>query len=127
MKLLTPSIKDCRYIHQKLRLFYKQNKDIDKDTYPDLKEFDRALKRFCDFYNLNFPKIEWHYHLEHKNAVGLCDANGKISLIAPQNWKSNEYYWIRTTYHELGHYVLWSEAEKKAKLFANRMMGKWRK
>jgi len=30
-------------------------------------------------------------------------------------------------YHEFGHYVLWADAEKKAKLFAERMMEKWKK
>ena len=129
MKLLTPSIKDCRYIHRKLKQFYRESLETDGDTTPNLTEFNRALERFCDFFHIQIPKIVWYKNLNHgsQQTWGLCSPEGQVSLITPSNFDGGEYPWLDTVYHELGHYVLWSEAEKKAKIFANRMMEKWRK
>jgi hypothetical protein len=30
--------------------------------------------------------------------------------------------WVQTVYHELGHYVFWSDAERKAEAFTLRMV-----
>lgn len=129
MRLLTPPIKDCRYIHRKLKQFYRESLETDGDTTPDLIEFNRALKRFCDFFHIQLPKVVWYKNLDHVSQPvwDMCSEEGQISLITPSNFDGGEYHWIKTTYHELGHYVLWAGAEKKAKQFANRMMEKWRK
>ena len=126
MKLLTPSIKDCRYIHRKLKQFYKDNDGIGKN-HPELIEFNRAIKRFCEFYNIMIPKIEWYIEIDNGDTLGKCHDTGKIWLLTPATHPHNVDGWIDTVYHELGHYVLWSLAEAKAELFANRMMNKWRK
>ena len=129
MKLLTPPIKDCRYIHRKLKQFYRESLENDRNTTPNLTEFNRALRRFCYFFNLGIPKITWYKELNHdsQECWGLCDEDGSLSLITPSNFDGGEYCWLRTAYHELGHYVLWSKAEKKATTFAERMMNKWAK
>lgn len=70
MKLLTPTIKDCRYIHRKLKEFYKENKDIGEGTPINRKEFNRVIKRFCDFYNCVTPRIEWYIEIDCGNTLG---------------------------------------------------------
>ena len=52
--------------------------------------------------------------------------NGKIHLIHPENWKKGRKYnserqWINAVYHEMGHYIFWSDAERKANAFAASM------
>lgn len=133
MKLTTPKIKDCRYIHEKLMVFKKvkseeefQNKQV---------EFNRVLKRFCDFFHLPIPKIEWYESiigtdfLTGKWIVGKCfQDEPKLRLIKPHFYNNLplNMNWEEVVYHELGHYILWSDAEFKAKQFAKRMMEKWR-
>ena len=130
MKLLIPPIKDCRYIHKKLRLFYDNNED--EEEYPDTTEFDRALKRFCDFYGLEIPEVQWNRRIEMGKVLGQCHTDGKITLLTPYwrkktvEWGGRED-WTITVYHKLGHYVYWANAEEKAEDFSTRMMRKWRK
>ena len=127
MKLLTPSIKDCRYIHRKLKQFYKENEYVDEEDPLDTKEFDRAINRFCEFYNISLPKIEWYVKIDDENTLGLCHEDGTIWFLTPFTHIYGEYDWIDTVYHELAHYIMWANAEQKAEAFANRMMVKWRK
>ena len=47
-------------------------------------------------------------------------------MVHPENWKNGRKYnsekqWINAVYHELGHYVFWADAERKADTFAARM------
>lgn len=126
MKLLTPPIKDCRYIHRKLKQFYKENDNIGHH-HPDDKEFKRAIKRFCEFYNVPIPKIEWYVKIDGGEVLGRCHDNGVIELLTPTTHQYGIDSWLNTAYHELGHYVLWADAETKAVAFAKRMMVKWRK
>lgn len=126
MKLLTPPIKDCRYIHKKLRLAYKENEYIGNGT-PDDKEFNRAIKRFCEFYKIWTPRIDWAIEIHSGKYLGLCSDTGVITLLTPATHQGGERGWINTVYHELGHFILWADAEAKAEAFAKRMMGKWRK
>jgi hypothetical protein len=46
--------------------------------------------------------------------------------VHPENWKKGRKYnsekqWVNIVYHEMGHYVFWADAERKADTFANRM------
>lgn len=133
MKLLTPPIKDCRYIHKKLRKFFDDNHDLELGEPLDLTEFNRALKRLCDFFKLPKPKIEWYngyirvYKDRNRVVLGECGENGILRLINPAFFRLGREKWIEVFYHEFGHYVLWADAERKAKLFAERMMEKWKK
>ena len=126
MKLLTPPIKDCRYIHGKLKKAYNDNEHIGT-SHPDEKEFLRAIKRFCDFYNIWRPRIEWAIEIRNGKALGLCSDTGVITLLTPATHKGGREWWIDTVYHELGHFIMWANAEAKAEAFAKRMMTKWRK
>jgi hypothetical protein len=47
--------------------------------------------------------------------------------VHPENWKrcrvyNSERMWVQTVYHELAHYVFWSDAERKADAFTSRMV-----
>ena len=59
---------------------------------------------------------------ETQNKVRTFE-DGKVALVHPENWKRGRKYnserrWISTVYHEMGHYVLWADAERKADAFA---------
>ncbi len=127
MKIDTPPKIDCRYIHRKLKEFYKANEDIGQEHPLNQKEFDRAIKRFCNYYRISMPKIEWYIKINGGKYLGLCHDDGKIYLLTPATHPHSMDRWINTVYHELGHYILWAEAEPKAEAFATRMMRKWRK
>ncbi|MCK4544177.1 hypothetical protein KAU43_01435 [candidate division WOR-3 bacterium] len=127
MKLDTPPKIDCRYIHRKLKEFYNDNEDIGESHPINQIEFDRAIKRFCAYYNLPIPKIEWYSNIDGGSTLGKCHDHGEIWLLTPATHPHSRDMWIDTVYHELGHYVLWAEAEPKAEAFADRMMRKWRK
>jgi hypothetical protein len=47
--------------------------------------------------------------------------------VHPENWKNgrkynSEHQWVNMVFHEMGHYVFWADAERKADTFAFRMM-----
>jgi len=130
MKLLTPPIKDCRYIHKKLRKFFDDNHNLKLGEPTDKTEFNRALKRLCDFFKLPIPKVKWYSGYvkvyEDRVVLGACSEDGTLLLIHPSCFNRGREEWIEVFYHEFGHYVLWADAERKAKLFAERMMEKWK-
>ena len=127
MKLDTPPKIDCRYIHRKLKGFYKANENIG-ELHPDkMIEFDRAIKRFCDYYHISVPTIQWYIKIDMGRTLGNCHEHGEIGLLTPTTHPYSIDSWINTVYHELGHYILWADAEPKAEAFADRMMEKWRK
>ena len=73
------------------------------------------------------PAVEWFEYLDWGRTGGRCYEDGKIHLVHPENWKKGRKYnserkWIQTVYHELGHYVLWADAERKADTFACRFV-----
>ena len=73
------------------------------------------------------PRVEWFEYLDWGRTAGRCYEDGKIHLVHPENWKKGRKYnserkWIQTVYHELGHYVLWADAERKADTFACRFV-----
>jgi len=44
----------------------------------------------------------------------------------PENWKRGRKYntekqWVNAVYHEMGHYIFWADAERKADSFALKM------
>ncbi len=71
--------------------------------------------------------MEWFEYIDWGKTAGKTYENGKIHLVHPENWKNgrkhkSERKWINTVYHELGHYVFWADAERKADNFAFRMV-----
>jgi hypothetical protein len=70
--------------------------------------------------------VEWFEYLDWGRTAGRTYENGKIHLVHPENWKKGRKYnserqWVNTVYHEMGHYIFWADAERKADTFALRM------
>jgi predicted SprT family Zn-dependent metalloprotease len=89
--------------------------------------FNRAMAMVCRFYHLPRPTVEWFEYLDWGTTAGRTYENGKIHLVHPENWKRGRKYkterqWIQTVHHEMGHYLFWADAEKKADTFAHRMI-----
>src|SRR5213078_4538611 len=89
--------------------------------------FRRAMCALSRFYDLPTPRVEWFEYLDWGKTAGRTYENGKVHLVHPENWKKGRKYnserqWIHTVYHEMGHYVLWADAERKADGFAYRFV-----
>lgn len=117
MRMILPPLKDRRVIHRQLAAFFDQH------TVP---EFNRAVGAICRFYRIKRPKVEWFEYLDWGRTVGRTYENGRIHLVHPENWKRGRRYnsarqWINAVYHEMGHYIFWTDAERKADVFAARM------
>ena len=90
-------------------------------------EFRRAIVAISRFYNLPSPRVAWFEYLDWGKSGGRTYEDGKIHLVHPENWKRGRKYnserrWISTVHHEMGHYIFWADAERKADKFAYRMV-----
>lgn len=117
MRMIVPPLKDRRMIHRLLVAFFRDHRVTD---------FRRAIALICRFYRLKKPQVEWFEYLDWGRTAGRTYENGKIHLVHPENWKKGRKYnserqWVNTVYHEMGHYVFWTDAERKADTFASRM------
>jgi len=125
MKMALPSKKDVQYVRRKLRIWHEANKG--HNSYPDndFKEFQRAVRRLCDFFNVKFPEIKFYDNLMG-NTMGECTQDGELHLLTPNKYHSKDYKrWTKTFFHEFGHYIYYANWEKKAEEFAKRMMDRW--
>ncbi|MGH7856245.1 MAG: hypothetical protein ACREQY_02870 [Candidatus Binatia bacterium] len=118
MRMILPALRERRAIDRLLHSFFSAYREA---------EFRRAIAALCRFYNLRTPKVLWFEYLDWGKSGGRTYEDGKIHLVHPENWKRGRKYnserrWINTVYHELGHYVFWSDAERKADTFAYRMV-----
>ncbi len=89
--------------------------------------FKRAVSCFCRYYHVRLPRIEWYEYIDWGKTAGKTYEDGRIHLIHPENWKRGRIYkserlWIQTLYHEMGHYLFWTDAERKADMFQRRMV-----
>src|SRR5271167_1961772 len=89
--------------------------------------FRRAISEFCRYYHLRQPRIEWYEYIDWGKTAGRTFEDGRIHLVHPENWKRGRVYksermWVQTVYHELAHYLFWTDAERKADLFSRRMV-----
>ena len=89
--------------------------------------FRRAISDFCRFYGVKRPKIEWYEYIDWGKTAGKTFEDGRIHLVHPDNWKRGRVYksermWVQTVYHELAHYIFWTDAERKAEAFTHRMV-----
>lgn len=117
MRMILPPLRERRGIQRSLVIFFRQHRESD---------FNRAVGAICRFYRLKRPKVEWFEYLDWGKTAGRTYENGKIHLVHPENWKKGRKYnserqWVNTAYHEMGHYVFWTDAETKANTFATRM------
>ena len=118
MRMMLPTQRDRRVADRALRAFFTTYRSID---------FRRAIATICRFYNVKSPRVEWYEYLDWGKGAGRTYENGKIHLVHPENWKKGRKYnsmrqWIHTVHHEMGHYLFWADAERKADLFAAGMM-----
>ena len=118
MRILIPPIVQRREIDRRLTLYFQN---------PRPSMFRRAISDFCHFYGVKRPNIQWFEYIDRGRTAGKTFEDGRIHLVHPENWKrcrvyNSERMWVQTVYHELGHYVFWSDAERKAEAFTLRMV-----
>lgn len=117
MRMVLPPLKERRAINRLLASFFRDHRSLD---------FNRAIADVCRFYRLKRPEVLWFEYLDWGRTAGRTYENGKIHLVHPENWKKGRKYnserqWVNTVYHEMGHYIFWADAERKANTFAARM------
>jgi hypothetical protein len=118
VRMIVPPIVNRREIDRNLVLFFRQHR---------AGAFRRAISDFCRYYNVKRPSIEWFEYLDWGKTAGKTFEDGRIHLVHPENWKRGRIYnkermWIAMVYHEMGHYLFWTDAERKADAFAVRMV-----
>jgi len=116
--MIVPPVVNRREIDRNLVLFFRQHR---------AGAFRRAISDFCRYYNVKRPAIEWFEYLDWGKTAGKTVEDGRIHLVHPENWKRGRVYnrermWIAMVYHEMGHYLFWTDAERKADAFAVRMV-----
>ena len=118
MRMMLPACRDRRTVDGLLTRFFREYR---------LGDFRRAIGRVARFYGLRPPRVAWFEYLDWGRTAGRTYENGAVHLVHPENWKRGRKYkserqWIHTVYHEMGHYVLWADAERKADGFAYRFV-----
>ncbi|HEV3110098.1 MAG TPA: hypothetical protein VGY99_06365 [Candidatus Binataceae bacterium] len=118
MRMIVPPLASRRIIDRGLSAYFRTHKAAD---------FRRAVGEFCRFYAVKRPRIEWYEYIDWGKTAGKTYENGRIHLIHPENWKRGRKYktermWIQTFYHEMGHFLFWTDAERKADKFTRQMV-----
>ena len=118
MRMLVPPIAQRREIDRRLTAYFQNHR-------PSM--FRRAISDFCRFYGVKRPLIQWFEYIDSGRTAGRTFEDGRIHLVHPEHWKRCRVYrsermWVQTVYHELGHYVFWCDAERKADAFTLRMV-----
>jgi hypothetical protein len=116
--MVFPGLRDRRVVDRQLTAFFRVHRDAD---------FRRAIWQLSRFYDLPCPRVVWFEYLDWGKTAGRTYENGDIHLVHPENWKrglkyNSERQWVHTVYHEFGHYLLWTDAERKADGFAYRFV-----
>ncbi|MFN8544223.1 MAG: hypothetical protein U0807_08450 [Candidatus Binatia bacterium] len=114
MRMILPTLRERAVVDALLTRFFRDY---------HLWDFRRAVGILSRFFHLKTPQVDWFEYLDWGKTAGRCYEDGRIHLVHPENWKRGRKYnterqWINTVYHELGHYVFWSDAERKADTFA---------
>jgi hypothetical protein len=118
VRMIVPPLALRRIIDRGLSAYFRTHKPG---------EFRRSVGEFCRFYGVKRPRIEWYEYIDWGKTAGKTYENGRIHLIHPENWKRGRIYktermWIQTFYHEMGHFLFWTDAERKADTFTRRMV-----
>jgi hypothetical protein len=118
VRMLLPPIDRRREMDKNLVAFFRDHHLID---------FRRAIADFCRYYHLRRPRIGWYEYIDWGKTAGKTFEDGRIHLVHPENWKRGRVYnsermWVQMVYHELAHYLFWTDAESKAETFTRRMV-----
>ena len=118
MRIFVPGVRERRTIDRQLTTFFRTHGPG---------QFRSAIAAISRYYQLRSPRVEWFEYLDWGKSGGRTFEDGKVALVHPENWKRGRKYnserrWIQTVYHEMGHYVLWADAERKADAFAYRFV-----
>jgi hypothetical protein len=118
VRMVVPPVAFRREIDRNLSDFFRTHRPI---------SFRRAISGFCHYYHIRLPRIEWYEYIDYGKTAGKTYEDGRIHLIHPENWKrcrihKSERMWIQTLYHEMGHFLFWTDAERKADAFQRRMV-----
>jgi hypothetical protein len=118
VRMLLPPIDRRREMDKNLVAFFRDHRLID---------FRRAIADFCRYYHLRRPRIGWYEYIDWGKTAGKTFEDGRIHLVHPENWKRGRVYnsermWVQMVYHELAHYLFWTDAESKAETFTHRMV-----
>ncbi len=118
MRMLLPPIDRRREMDRNLVIFFREH---------GLIAFRRAINDFCRYYHLRRPRIEWYEYIDWGKTAGKTFEDGRIHLVHPENWKRGRVYnsermWVQMVYHEMAHYLFWTDAETKAEAFTCRMV-----
>lgn len=120
MKILYPSKMTCKKIKNFIEQYYDNNDE------KKLIGLYKAIKTFCEFYELPLPKLKMRRTFKDTQCLGQCSDDGLLEFIYPSCYHplggNKKNRWTRMVFHELGHYYLWSNAEKKANEFEREMM-----
>jgi hypothetical protein len=116
--MLLPPIDRRREMDKNLVVFFRDHRLI---------AFRRAIADFCSFYHLRRPRIAWYEYIDWGKTAGKTFEDGRIHMVHPENWKRGRVYnsermWVQMVYHELAHYLFWTDAESKAETFTCRMV-----
>lgn len=118
MRMILPPLRDRHSVDRQLETFFRAYREFD---------FRRGIAQLTRYYHLPAPTVVWFEYLDWGKTAGRTYEDGRIHLVHPENWKRGRKYnsvrrWINTVYHEMGHYIFWADAERKADTFAHRMV-----
>jgi len=116
--MIVPPLAHRKAIDRDFAIFFREHRTS---------AFRRAISTFCSYYDVKRPTIKWFEYLDWGKTAGKTFEDGRIHLVHPENWKRGRIYkserlWIQMVYHEMGHYLFWTDAERKADAFALRMV-----
>src|SRR5260221_8195622 len=118
VRMIVPPVADRSEIDRNLAEFFRGHRAA---------HFNRAVSSMCRYFKLRRPRVEWFEYIDWGKTAGRTYEDGRIHLVHPENWKRGRIYfserkWIQMLYHEMGHFLLWSDPERKADLFSRRMV-----
>jgi hypothetical protein len=117
VRMIVPPVAHRREIDRNLAEFFRGHRAA---------HFKRAISSMCRYFNVRRPRVEWFEYIDWGKTAGRTYEDGRIHLVHPENWKRGRIYfsermWIQMIYHEMGHFIFWSDPERKADLFSRRM------
>jgi hypothetical protein len=118
VRMIVPPVANRREIDRNLGEFFRNHR---------APRFNRAISLMCRYFNVRRPRIEWFEYIDWGKTAGRTYEDGRIHLVHPENWKRGRIYfserlWIQMIYHEMGHFLFWTDAERKADMFSRRMV-----